>query len=93
MYGISTVSEDTDGCVKQYRCDLAMYLMNVLSSSYGIIMDREINAPGHGKNVFDGLNATNKNCLKGKMEPIGKLASNDTIKDCNYSQCLKRQLY
>ena len=43
-------------------------------------MDREINAPGHGKNVFDGLNATNKNCLKGKMEPIGKLARNDTSK-------------
>ena len=27
--------------------------MNVLSYSYGIIMDREINAPGHIKNFFD----------------------------------------
>ena len=39
--------------------------MNVLSSSYGIIMDRVINAPGHGKNVLDGLNATYKRYLKG----------------------------
>ena len=37
---------------------LATYLMTVLSSSYGIIMDRAINAPGHEKNVVDGLNAT-----------------------------------
>ena len=39
--------EDTGGCTKQYRCDLDIYLMNVLSSSYDIIMDRSINAPGH----------------------------------------------
>ena len=35
-----------------------IYLINVLSSSYGIIIHRAINAPGHGKNIFDGLNAT-----------------------------------
>ena len=47
--GMSTVWEDTDGCAKQYRCDFATYLMTILSSSYGIIMDRAINASGHGK--------------------------------------------
>ena len=31
-----------------------------LSSVYGIIMDREINAPDHGENVLDGPNATDK---------------------------------
>ena len=50
----------------------------MLSSSYGIIMDCEINAPGHGNNVVDGPNATDKRCLKGEMEIIGKLAGNDT---------------
>ena len=30
---------------------LATYLMTVLSSSYGIIIDRAINAPGHENNV------------------------------------------
>ena len=30
-------------------------------------MDSEINAPGHGKNVFDVLNKTDKLFLKEKM--------------------------
>ena len=30
-------------------------------------MDGSINAPGHGENVFDGLNATGKRYLKGKL--------------------------
>ena len=58
MSGMSTVWEDTGGCAKKYRCTLAIYLMTVLSSSYGIIIDRAINAPGHGNNFVDGLNAT-----------------------------------
>ena len=52
--------------------------MDVLSYSYGIIMDHTINAPGNGKNVVDELNATYKRYLKGKMELIGKLGSNNT---------------
>ena len=46
---MSTVWEDTVGCAKQYMCDLDIYLMTVLSSSYGIIMNRAINAPVPGK--------------------------------------------
>ena len=49
-----TVWEDNDGSEKQYMCAMAIYVMKVLSSLYGIIMDREINAPGNGKNVADG---------------------------------------
>ena len=56
-----------DGCVEQYRCVLAVYLMTVLSSLYGIIMDCAINAQGHGNNVVGGLNETEKTYLKGKM--------------------------
>ena len=65
MSGMSTVWEDTDGCAKKYRCALTIYLMTLLSSSYGIIMDHAMNPPGHGNNVVDGLNATDKNYLKG----------------------------
>ena len=54
--------------------------MNVLSYLYGIIMDLEINVPGHGKNVVYRLNATLKRYLKDKMELIGKLVSNVTSK-------------
>ena len=56
--GMSTVWEYTDGCAKQYRFSLAVYLITALSSSYDIIMDRSINTPGHGDNIFYGLNAT-----------------------------------
>ena len=48
---MSTLWEDTNICVKEYSCALAIYLMNVLLSSYGIIMDHTIDAPVHGKNV------------------------------------------
>ena len=53
--------------------------MTVSSSSYGITMDRAINAPDHGNNVVDGLNAIYKLYLKGKMELIGKIGRNDTL--------------
>ena len=34
--------------------------MSVLSQSHSIIFDRVISAPGHGKEVVNGLNATEK---------------------------------
>ena len=39
--------------------------MTMLSSLYGIIIYREINSPGHGNNIVDGLNSTYKSYLKG----------------------------
>ena len=68
VFGMSTVWEDTHGCVKKYMCPLDIYLVTVLLSSYDIIMGRTINAPGHVNNVVDGLNATEKCYLKVKME-------------------------
>ena len=76
--GISRVWEDTDGCSKQYMCGLSIKLMTVFSSSYGIIVYRAINAPFHGNNDVDRLNATYKRYLKGKMELMGKSASSYT---------------
>ena len=52
MSGISAVWEDNDGCANQYKFDLDTYLITVLSSSYAIIMDLVINAPGLGKDFF-----------------------------------------
>ena len=52
--------------------------MTVFSSSYGIITDLTINPAGNGNNVVYGLNAADKNYLRGKMELIGELASNYT---------------
>ena len=54
--------------------------MTVSSSSYGNIINCAINALGNVKNVVDGLNSTDKHYLKGGMELIGKLGSNNTKK-------------
>ena len=48
----------------QAICALGVYLLNVLSSSYGIIMDLAINAPLHGKNFVGGINAADICYLK-----------------------------
>ena len=56
----STMWDDTDGCMKQYRSGNAMFLLSVLAAEYSIIVDRAIGAPSHGKDVVDGLNATDK---------------------------------
>ena len=34
--------------------------MSVLNQCYSIIIDRGISTPGHGKEVVDGINATDK---------------------------------
>ena len=60
---LSKIWENPDGCAKQYRCASAMYLMSDMSQCYSIIIDRGISAPGHGKEVMDGINAVNKRCI------------------------------
>ena len=65
--GMWTVWEYNNGCVNQYMCALDIYLMTVLSYSYGFIMYRAINEPGHGNNVVGGLNEMEKRYLKGKF--------------------------
>ena len=34
--------------------------MSVISQTYSLIIDRGISAPGHGKEVVDGINAVEK---------------------------------
>ena len=56
MSTLSTIRENNYVCEEQYRCDSALNLMSVLSQSHSIIIDRDISAPGHGKEVVDGRN-------------------------------------
>ena len=60
---LSKIWENTDGCAEQYRCASALYLMSVISQTHSIIIDRGISAPGHGKEVVDGLNDVVNTCL------------------------------
>ena len=53
---LSTIWGKTDVCAEQYRCASALYLLSGISQTYSIIIDRGISAPGHGKEMVDGLN-------------------------------------
>jgi hypothetical protein len=72
--------DDTNGCSKQYHCGTAIYLLLVLALHFGILINRSIGAPGHGKDIVDGLNATGKLFLQGKMCLIGLPEANDSSK-------------
>ena len=65
--GKSTIWEHTDGCTKQYRCAKALYLLSSLASEFKVVIDRQVDAPGHGKDVVDGLNAQDKVYLRKHM--------------------------
>ena len=39
----------TDGCAAQYRSGTAYYLLSALAASHSIVIQRSIQAPGHGK--------------------------------------------
>ena len=67
---LSTIWENTDGCAEQYRCASALYLMSVISQTYSLIIDRGIRAPGHGKEVVDGLNAVDKRYIYQLMSKV-----------------------
>ena len=60
MSTLSKIWKNTDGSAEQYICATTLYLMSVLSQRHSIIFDRGISAPGHGKEVVDGLNAIDK---------------------------------
>ena len=74
---------NTDGCAEQYRCSSALYLMPVISQTYSIIIDQGISAPGHGKELVDGLNAVDKRYiyqLMSKVQLPGSIRFDSQIK-------------
>jgi hypothetical protein len=76
----TTILVDADGCCKQYRCGNSKFFNSLLSSTHGITIDQAIGAPGHGKDVVEGLNAINKRYLSGNMCLIGATELNDSDK-------------
>ena len=65
-----TVWGNTGGCDEEYICASALYLMLVMSQCYSVIIDRGISAPGHGKEVVDGLNSGDKSYLYQLMSNV-----------------------
>ena len=61
---IINIWKKTYGCENQYSCELAVYLVAITLSKLKIIMDREIGAPGHGKDVIYVPNTRDKRHLR-----------------------------
>ena len=52
--------KNTNGCDEKYICVTALYLLSMLYHAYKIVIDRSFGAPGHGKCIVYGLDATDK---------------------------------
>ena len=59
--------EMPDGCAMQHRSALALYLLSVVAAEFNSTIDRAIGAPGHGKDVVDGLSTHDKIYQRHKM--------------------------
>ena len=57
---MSIIWENNDGCAEKYCCTTALYLLSMFVHTYNKIIDCDVGAPGHGIEVVDGLNDTNK---------------------------------
>ena len=78
-----TIWENTDGCVEQYKCASALYLMPVISQTYSLIIHRGMSATGNGKEVVDGLNAVDTRYiyqLMSKVQLPGSIIFDSQIK-------------
>ena len=58
---------ETYYCAKQYRIALAVYLITIILLTLNISIEKEIDAPDHGKYVVDGTNERNKSYLMEKL--------------------------
>ena len=65
--GVSTIFENTDGSGTQYRNGTGMSHQSGLAVKFQVVIDRAVGAPGHGKDVVDGLNAVDKRYLRKAM--------------------------
>jgi hypothetical protein len=65
-----TMFDNTNGCAKQYRCATAIHLLSMLATEFNITINRSVGAPGHGKDLVDGLNGCDKQFLKKMMMRI-----------------------
>jgi hypothetical protein len=59
--------DNTDGGAKQYHCTTALHFLSMSSMKHIITIDQAVAAPGHGKDLIDGLNTVNKMYLKELM--------------------------
>ena len=66
--------------------------MSVMSQTYCIIIDRGISAPGHGKELVDGLNAVDKRYIYQLMSKVQLPGQSDLIHRLNCTLALKQKM-
>ena len=76
-----------DGCAEQYRCASTLYLMSVMSQCYSIIIDRDISAPRHEKELVDVLNAVDKRYIYQMMFDV-QLPGSVRLPSHNNRKCM-----
>lgn len=57
------ILDDSDGCACQYRSGMSLYMCYKLSRERGIVYEKGIDAPGHGKGMSDGRSGGDKHYL------------------------------
>jgi hypothetical protein len=55
-----TVWKGTDGVAVSYRCGKSIYGQGILSAELGVIINAQVEAPGHGNWWLDGKTGSNK---------------------------------
>ena len=65
--GLKEILDDTDGCMEQYKCATALYMLHKLANEEDIIYDRGIDAGGHGKKDIDGYNGGDKGIISSEL--------------------------
>jgi hypothetical protein len=61
------VYDPTNGCGKQYQSATTPFLLSLIATEFDLTFDRAIGAPGHGKDIIDRLNVTDKMYLKKRI--------------------------
>ena len=84
MRGLSTIFENTDGSGTQYRNGTGMSHQSSLAVKFQLVIDRAVGAPGHGKDVVDGLNAVDKRYLRKAMLRAGHPEADSTSNSINW---------
>ena len=67
---LTTIWDHTDGCTNKYCFTLDIYILSCIALKFSIVIDRKIRAPGHGKDMVDGLNDRQKRILRLAMANI-----------------------
>ena len=74
----TTIYDNTDGCNSQCRCATALCLLTVVANTCNCTIDRLVNAPAHGKQIVDAMNAVCKRHLTDCMRRVAKPNHHDS---------------